>query len=156
MALLTRLHRWDPVEELEQFRSRMDQALHRFGFEGETPLATSDWVPRADILETKDAIMVRAELPGVKQEDIEVELENRMLTIEGEKKFKKETEEENYHRVERSYGRFVRTFTLPQNADPDHIIARFDDGVLEVEIPKLEGAKPKQIQITGKSARLSA
>lgn len=105
------------------------------------------WSPSCDIYETDNEIIVKAELPDVKRENIKVSVENNVLTIRGERKFEEETKKENYHRVERSYGEFLRTFTLPSFVDPNKINAEYKDGVLCVKITKREEAKPKQVEV---------
>jgi len=103
-------------------------------------------VPPVDVAETQEKIIVRAEVPGMKQEEIQIEFENGLLSIRGERKFLKE-EGVTYHRVERTFGNFSRSFTLPRTIDPERIAATYRDGVLEIEVPKKEEAKPKQIRI---------
>ena len=110
-------------------------------------LVTGNFIPPVDVAETKDHIVVRAELPGVKQDAVSIDFENGILTIRGERKLDKETEGVTWHRVERSYGSFVRSFTLPRTVDPEKIVATYREGILEVNIPKKEEAKPKQIKI---------
>jgi HSP20 family protein len=105
------------------------------------------WAPSCDIYETDNEIVVKVELPEVKKEDIQVKLENDLLTIRGERKLEEEAKKENYHRIERSYGEFTRSFTLPSFADPNKINAEYKDGVLRVTIGKREGAKPKQVEV---------
>jgi HSP20 family protein len=105
------------------------------------------WTPSCDIYETDNEIVVKAELPEVKKENIKVNLENNLLTIRGERKFEEETKKENYHRVERSYGEFLRSFTLPSFVDPNKIKAEYRDGVLRVSVAKREEAKPKQVEV---------
>ena len=105
------------------------------------------WAPAVDIHETDDGFMVTADLPGVKKEDIEIDLKDSTLTIKGEKKFEEKAPKENYIRIERSYGKFIRSFSLPNNIDSEKIKATFNNGTLELNIPKKEDAKPKQITI---------
>lgn len=105
------------------------------------------WAPACDIYETENEIVVKAELPEVKKEDLHVSFENNLLTIRGERKFSEETKQENYHRVERSYGEFTRSFTLPNFVDTNKINAEFKDGLLRVTMAKREEAKPKQVEI---------
>jgi len=105
------------------------------------------WSPSVDISETADSFIVRAELPGMKKEDIELEVENNVLSIRGERKFEKTDEGENYHFMERSYGSFYRSFTLPKNVDSETIGAEYKDGMLVVSIPKKEEVKPKKVEI---------
>ena len=114
----------------------------------EEGLGTGVWMPAVDIYETKDAICVRAELPGVDKDAVGVEVKDGVLTLRGERKFEKEVKEENYHRIERAYGNFHRSFTLPSSVDGEKVTARMHEGVLQVDLPKKEQAKPKQIKIS--------
>lgn len=138
----------------DPFRN-FQQRLNRLFGEVFDPLAPgleenwslTTWTPACDIYETDNEIVVKAELPEVKKEDVHVSFENNLLTIRGERKFSEETKKENYHRVERSYGEFTRSFTLPNFVDTNKINAEFKDGVLRVTMAKREEAKPKQIEI---------
>ena len=121
----------------------------------ETELFPTQWAPPTDIVETKDAIVIKTELPGMTEKDIKVEVENGVLTIQGERKFEKETTEKDYRRIERSYGNFLRSFTLPTNVFGEKIHATYNAGLLEVEIPKKEEAKPRTINVDVKK-KLSA
>lgn len=105
------------------------------------------WMPPVDVRETDEAYLVAAELPGVSKEDVEITVENNVLTLRGERKWQAESNGESFHRVERSYGRFTRTFTLPRTVRPDDVEARFDDGVLYLTLPKAEEARPRRIAI---------
>ena len=113
----------------------------------EEALPLTTWVPPCDIYETEKEIVLKAELPGLKKEDVFVSLENNVLTIRGERRFEEEVKRENFHRVERSYGEFLRSFTLPTFIDANKILAEFKDGLLWVFLPKREEAKPKQIEV---------
>ena len=143
--------RWnDPFRELESFRNQMSR-LFGETFPGsaradEAP-SLAAWAPPVDITETPDQLVFQVELPGFSQDDLKLRAENGVLTLEGERKFETETEKKAYHRVERAYGRFVRAFSLPANVDADRINATLVDGVLTVELPKREEAKPKSIPI---------
>jgi HSP20 family protein len=106
-----------------------------------------------DVAEDKDRIVLTAELPGFREDQIGIQMENGVLTLRGERKFEEEKEGRSYHRLERSYGQFVRSFTLPSNVNRDAIKANFSDGLLEIELPKREEAKPRQIRITGSGER---
>jgi len=110
-------------------------------------IATGDWAPRVDIAETDKAFEIKAEIPEVNKEDVKVTVHNGVLTIQGERKQEKEEKGKRFHRVERYYGSFTRSFTLPDNADETKISASFKDGVLTLEIEKTEEAKPKSIEI---------
>jgi HSP20 family protein len=107
------------------------------------------WIPPVDIAEEKDRIVLTAELPGFREEQVNIQLEGGVLTIRGERKFEDEKKDRNFHRVERSYGQFVRSFTLPNNVDRENIRASFDHGLLSVELPKTAEARPRQIKISG-------
>ena len=107
------------------------------------------WVPPVDIYETKDKLVLKAELPGLREDEIRLRFDDGVLTLEGERMFEKETGDETYHRVERSYGTFQRAFTLPASIAADRISASFDNGLLTVELPKRDETKPKQIKIGG-------
>jgi HSP20 family protein len=109
-------------------------------------LVSGSWLPPVDVAETQDKILVRAELPGVKQDQIQIEFENGVLTIRGDRALQKQ-DGVTWHRVERTYGSFSRSFTLPRTVDAEKISAAYRDGVLEIEVPKKEEAKPKQIRI---------
>jgi HSP20 family protein len=114
---------------------------------GETELSTRSWAPPVDIYETEDAIVLKAELPGVDPKDVDVRVEDNTLYLKGERKFEKEVKEQNYHRVERSYGSFARSFSLPNSISADKVKAEFKDGLLTLTMPKREEAKPKTIKI---------
>lgn len=109
---------------------------------------TRSWVPPVDIQETSDAYLFHAELPGMTKEDIHITLENNVLRVSGERKFEKDARKENYHRVERTYGTFARTFSLPMQVDADKVQASFENGILTVSVPKAEQAKPRRISIS--------
>ncbi len=144
------LIRWEPFREIATLQDRLNRAfgtaLGRPEREDEMNLAA--WAPPVDIAEEKDRILITAELPGFSEKEIEIQMENGMLTLRGERKFEKETDSKSYHRVERSYGQFVRSFSLPNNVDRDKIKANFSNGLLKVELPKREDAKPRTIAIT--------
>lgn len=113
----------------------------------ETETVTRAWAPRVDILETETAYQVTAELPGVKKEDVEITVENNLLTLKGERKFEKDVNKEQYHRIERTYGSFLRSFTLPNRVVHDQVQAKFENGLLLITIPKAAEARPKKIEI---------
>jgi HSP20 family protein len=126
--------------------SRLIEPFIRLVRTNDEDLVSGAWVPPVDVAETQEKILVRAEVPGMKQEDIQIEFENGLLTIRGERKIEK-TETVTWLRVERTYGNFSRSFTLPRTVDPEKISASYREGVLEIEVPKREEAKPKQIRI---------
>ena len=137
---------WDPYREFRGLAERVNRAFTGPPARREEELGA--WLPPVDIAEDKDRIVLTAELPGFKEDQIEIQMEGGVLTLRGERKFEEEKEGRNYHRVERSYGQFVRSFTLPNNVDRDSIQATFTNGVLEIALPKLEEAKPRQIRIS--------
>ena len=142
--------RWkDPIGELSSIHERMNRLFgEAFGpARAQEEGWIRSWEPAVDIYETDDAIVVKAEVPGVEREQVHVEVKDGILTLRGERKFERDVKEESYHRVERSYGTFLRSFSLPVSVDQDQVKATFRDGVLEVELPKKEQAKPKQIQV---------
>jgi HSP20 family protein len=143
MNLITQFDRWEPFRDLATFRQKFN---HLFDSSNETFLA-DHWAPTTDVTETEKAIIVSAELPGMKQEDVSIELENGILNISGERKLDEEKKGRNFHRIERSYGKFMRAISLPPNVDTEKISASFDNGLLEVEIPKNEEARPKKIAL---------
>jgi HSP20 family protein len=114
---------------------------------GETEVSTRSWAPPVDIYETEDAIVLKAELPGIDPKDVEVRVEDNTLYLKGERNYEKEVNEQNYHRIERSYGSFARSFTLPNSISAEKVKAEYKDGLLTLTMPKREEAKPKTIKI---------
>ena len=143
------LIRWEPFDGLNRIQSRLndlfDETLRRP--RAFSPATSTAWFPPVDILESKDSYLLRAELPGMKKEDFNLEVENGTLTLSGERKFEEPANGVEYHRVERAAGKFVRTFSLPQTVKSEEIKASYRDGILEVHVPKAEEAKAKQIAI---------
>jgi HSP20 family protein len=138
---------FDPFRQFEDRFRRFFEGIEPFRTAGEEPWSLAAWAPVCDIYETDNEIVVKAELPEVKKEDVYVSIENNVLTIRGERKFSEETKKENYHRVERSYGEFTRSFTLPPFVDSGKVNAEFKDGMLRVTLAKREEAKPKQVEV---------
>jgi HSP20 family protein len=139
---------FDPFRNFEErMRRFFGEGYDPFGRFGEESWSLATWAPACDIYETENEIVVKAELPEVKKEDVKVSVENNILTIHGERKISEETKRENYHRLERSYGEFTRSFTLPSFVDTGKINAEFKDGMLRVTMPKREEAKPKQVEV---------
>lgn len=142
--------RWDPFRDLSILQDRMNRLFNDAGrgaWTGEEPAATTTWSPAIDIFETEGEIVVKAEVPGMDRKDISLHIENNVLTLKGDRRFEKEAKEENYHRIERSYGGFSRAFSIPVIVDEEKIRADYKDGVLTIALPKKEQAKPKQIRI---------
>ncbi len=132
------------ADPLFLFQNRLNRLFDPFL---EEALPLTNWVPACDIYETDKDIVVKAELPGLKKEEVFVSIENNVLMLRGERKFTDEVKRENFHRVERTYGEFLRSFTLPTFVDTTKILAEFKDGILMVTLPKREEAKPKQIEV---------
>ena len=145
--------RWQPFHELASAQERFNQLFNQafaqaFGPErGEEALSSREWSPAVDIYETGQNLVMKAELPGIDPKDVEVRIENQVLSIKGERRFEKDVKEGNYHRVERSYGVFSRSFALPNTVNPDSVTADYQNGVLTLTLAKHEEAKPKTIKI---------
>jgi HSP20 family protein len=141
--------RWEPFQDLpathKDFNRFISEAFPRL-FGGGEP-STRIWAPPVDIYETDNALVLKADLPGVDPKDVEIRVENGVLYLKGERKFEKEVKEEDYHRVERSYGAFSRSFSLPSSIDTEHVKAEYKDGQLTLTMPKREEAKPKTVKI---------
>jgi HSP20 family protein len=137
--------RYEPFNVLNQLQRELGR--FREGDEGSSRIATAEWAPAVDIKEEQDRFVIHADIPGVNPEDIDVNMENGVLTIKGEKNTEAKTEKDNYKRVERIYGSFYRRFSLPETANNDAISAKAKNGVLEVVIPKREAVKPKKISV---------
>lgn len=152
--------RWEPfrdsVASQEHFNRLFNETFGRFLGEGEPGART--WAPAVDIFETDQNLVLKAELPGFDPKDVEVRIEDGTLYLKGERKFQSETKQQNYHRIERSYGTFSRTFTLPNSVNSDNAKAEYKDGVLTLTMPKQEEAKPKtiKIQVTEGAPRAAA
>ena len=143
---------WDPFRELEEMRKRMATLWERPLELLETPgerLELAEWRPLADITEDDKEYLVKIEIPGMKREEVKVSMESGVLTISGERKLEKEEKNKKYHRVERAYGSFSRSFVIPDDVVADKIDAQFKDGILQVHLPKGEHAKPKTIEVKG-------
>lgn len=142
--------KWDPFRNVAALQDRInrifDESFSRTA-DLEDDISMSAWKPSVDIYETDEAIILKAELPGIKKEDVSVEIKDNVLTLKGERIEDKEVKEESYFRKERCFGTFSRAFNLQHRVQPDKIKARFKDGILEVEIPKPEEEKPKQITV---------
>jgi HSP20 family protein len=142
--------RWTPLRDSSTYRSRFDRLFDetfRPAAEMRTPSSLMAWNPVVDIYDTDEAIVIKADLPGIDKEGIAIDVKDRVLTIRGERSEEKEVKKEKFYRRERVYGKFQRAFTLPEAVDAEKIAARFKDGVLKIEIPKPEKIKPKQITV---------
>ena len=147
---MTVLTRWDPFRATATLQDRMNRLFREsFNPEGaEEALTTTGFAPLVDVYEDEHNFTLKIEVPGVEEKDIDVRIENNTLIVHGERKFEKEEKEENYRRVERQYGSFTRSFTLPNSVDPGQVSARYDKGVLKIILAKKAEAKPKQIKIS--------
>lgn len=143
--------KYDPFRELRNLQDEMTR-LFAGGGVGREEMLNGAWSPKVDIFENKDQLVLEAELPGMKREDFELSFENNVISLKGERRFEKQTDSDNYHRVERSYGSFTRSFTLPQTVTPDGAKAEFRNGILRVSLPKREETKARKIEVIGDDA----
>jgi len=134
--------RWDPFREMTSLQSRVDRLADSLW-----PGRPESWVPTVDVFDTAEAVVLKAELPGMKIADIQIEVDDNVLTIKGERSFEEKVDEERYYRVERRYGSFQRSLALPQGVKADDIDATYEDGILEVTVPKSEAVKPRRIEV---------
>jgi HSP20 family protein len=146
---MTVLTRWEPFREFSTLQDRINRVFRDTYTEGgqDQSLATSSFAPAVDVYEDEHNVTLKVEVPGIDEKDIDIRLENNTLTVHGERKIEKEEKEENYRRVERQYGSFTRTFTLPTTVDSENVSANYDKGVLSITLPKKAEAKPKQIKV---------
>jgi HSP20 family protein len=143
------LVRWEPVREISSIQNEVNRLFNTFF---DTPVSAGEgagrrWIPAMDLVETEDRFVLRADLPGLGEDDVHIEVEDNVLTVSGERRSEHEERKEGYHRVERAYGSFSRSLTLPEGVDPEQVEAHFDRGVLEVRIPKPERRKPRRVAI---------
>lgn len=145
------LVRWQPLRDLTSLQDRVNKLFHEFfpEIEGETLSLMQPWFsPKTDVYEEDDSILLEMEIPGIRQEDLNITVENNVLTVSGERKHRESRKQERYHRTERFYGSFSRTFTLPATVDADQIEAKYENGVLSLKMPKKAEARPRQIKIS--------
>jgi HSP20 family protein len=148
---MSSITRWDPFRELTQLQERMDRLFRdNVGYSGgrEEALEQGSFIPPVDVYEDEHNITLKLEVPGVDQKDLDIRIENNTLTVRGERKLEKEEKQENFHRVERRYGSFVRTFQLPNTLDSEKVNANYENGVLTIALAKKAEAKPKQIHVS--------
>ncbi len=141
------VQRWDPFREMYTLQNRLSSLLEDANRGNDELTTTGSFIPPVDIFENANHIVLRLEVPGMQQEDLKIQLENSTLTVRGERKFEEETKEKTYHRIERRYGSFARSFTLPNTVDSEKVEAHYEAGVLSIELAKRAEAKPKQIQV---------
>ena len=145
---MTVLTRWDPYREFNNVQERLNRLFSASFNEGkDESLATSSFAPAVDVYEDEHNVTLKIEVPGIDEKDIDVRIENNTLTVHGERKFEKEEKEENFRRVERQYGSFTRSFTLPTTVDAEKVSANYDKGILKISLAKKAEAKPKQIKV---------
>lgn len=145
---MTLITRFDPFREFVTLQDRMNRLLRDSRADGQDEaLTTSSFAPPVDVYEDEHSVTLKIEVPGIDEKDIDVRIENNTLTVHGERKFEQEEKEENYRRVERQYGSFTRTFTLPNTVDQESVQADYDKGVLKIKLAKKQEAKPKQIKV---------
>src|SRR5215472_3956239 len=151
---MTVLTRWDPFREFTTLQNRMNRLFQDPFVQGrDETLSTSSFAPAVDVYEDEHKITLKVEVPGIDEKDIDIRVENNVLTVTGERKFEKEEKEQNYRRVERHYGSFTRSFSLPNTVDPENITADYDRGVLKIQLAKKAEAKPKQIKVNVGSSK---
>ena len=152
---MTLVTRWDPFREFVTIQDRLNRLFRESqgGEGGHESLTTSSFAPPVDVYEDEHNVVLKIEVPGIEEKDIDVRIENNTLTVHGERKFEKEEKEENYRRVERQYGSFTRTFALPNTVDAEKVQANYDKGVLRIQLAKKAEARPKQIKVNVGSER---
>jgi HSP20 family protein len=148
------LVRWEPAREVDSLQTEVNRVFDAFFGQGTS--SSRRWVPAMDLVETEAHLVLRADLPGLSREDVEIEIKDGVLTVSGERRADHEEKSEGYFRVERSFGRFSRSLTLPKGVEADSVAAEFEDGVLEVRIPKPEQRKPHRVEIAGASVEGTA
>ena len=144
---MTLLTRWDPFREFATLQGRMNRLYRDTYNDRDEALTTTNFAPAVDVYEDEHTVTLKIEVPGIDEKDIDVRIENNTLTVHGERKFEKEEKEENFRRVERQYGSFTRSFTLPTTVDAEKVSANYEKGVLKIALPKKAEAKPKQIKV---------
>lgn len=144
MAYLTR---FEPFRELVNFQNQINRMFQDYSRGSDELLTSGTFVPPVDIYEDENTITLKVEVPGIQEKDLDIKLENNTLTVKGERNFEKEEKEENFHRIERRFGSFVRSFTLPNTVDPESVHATYESGILVIKLAKRAEAKPKQIKV---------
>jgi HSP20 family protein len=149
--IIMAITRWDPFREVATLQNRVNSLFRDFN-EGESAMTTASFIPAVDIYEDEKKVVLKLEVPGIEEKDLDVSVENHTLTVKGERKLENEEKQENFHRIERRYGSFYRAFTLPNTVDTENVAASYNAGVLKLELKKKPEAQPKQIKVNiGKS-----
>src|ERR1700759_3835956 len=146
------INRWDPFREVVALQNRVNNLFREMN-DSDSPLTTASFVPAVDIYEDSKKVVLKLEVPGIEEKDLDIRVENNTLTVKGERKFEKEEKEENFHRIERRYSSFYRAFTLPSTVDSEHVQASYQNGILKLELSKKPEAQPKQIKVSVGSAK---
>lgn len=148
---MSTLTRWEPLRELDDLQNRLATLFGRTSVrkngDKKEALTVAEWAPLVDITEDKNQYLIKAEVPEIKKENIKVSVQDNVLTITGERRYEKEEKDKKYHRMERAYGSFARSFTLPEDSDGEKVVAEFKDGILNIHMPKSQAAKPKSIEV---------
>jgi HSP20 family protein len=145
---MTFITRWDPFREMTNLQSTLNRILSQENSQGDDLMTSGTFIPPVDIYEDEHSFKLQVEVPGLSEKDIDIRLENNTLTLRGERKFETEQKEENFRRVERRYGSFVRSFTLPNSVDTENVSADYENGLLNIRLAKRAEAKPKQIKVS--------
>jgi HSP20 family protein len=147
--------RWDPFRDVVALQNRMNSLFREFN-ENDSPLTTASFVPAVDIYEDAKSVVLKLEVPGMEEKDLDIRVENNTLTVKGERKFENNEKEENFHRIERRYGTFYRSFALPSTVDTENVQASYNAGILRLELNKKPEAQPKQIKVNfGQQSKLA-
>lgn len=144
------ISRWYPIREMAALQNRVNSLFQDFAGEND-PVTTASFAPAVDVYESAEKVVLKLDVPGIKEEDLDIRVENQTLTVRGERKFEKEEKEENFHRIERRYGSFYRSFSLPTSVDTENVQATYEAGVLKLELKKKASAQPKQIKVSSGS-----
>jgi HSP20 family protein len=140
------ISRWYPIREVATLQNRVNSLFQDFAGDSE-PVTTASFAPAVDVYENSEKVVLKLDIPGIKEEDLDIRVENQALTVRGERKFENEEKEENFHRIERRYGSFYRSFSLPTTVDTENVAASYNAGVLKLELKKKASAQPRQIKI---------
>jgi HSP20 family protein len=138
--------RWYPIREVATLQNRVNSLFQDLGGDSE-PVTTASFAPAVDVYENAEKVVLKLDIPGIREEDLDIRVENQALTVRGERKFESEEKEENFHRIERRYGSFFRSFSLPTSVDTENVAASYNAGVLKLELKKKASAQPRQIKI---------
>jgi len=141
------ISRWYPIREVATLQNRVNSLFQDFAGESE-PVTTASFAPAVDVFENAEKVVLKLDIPGIKEQDLDIRVENQALTVRGERKFEAEEKEENFHRIERRYGSFYRSFSLPTSVDTENVQASYEAGVLKLELKKKASAQPRQIKLS--------